>query len=162
MKLDPKALEAFKDSLCEMDPPWGYKSAYNALQAYLDAADLVPRGAYDKARAFISATNDAAGAALSERDEARREAEDYKEQWGEQCRQRDAAVVHVANLGKQIAALRGVVDAARMLDKAIMSAHALPLDEEAGSVINALWIELRKHFKQLDAVSKPQAGEGEG
>ncbi len=54
---------------------------------------------------------------------------------------------------------RAVIKAARMLDKAIMSAHALPSNEDAGHVINAMWIEMRNCLKQLDAADCAKAKE---
>ena len=52
---------------------------------------------------------------------------------------------------------RAVIEAARMLDKAMMSAHALPSNEDAGHVINAMWIEMRNSLKQLDAAALSKA-----
>ena len=128
MTLDPKALEAVAEALSQYDRPagaafelgdlsYGEKQHYleraeAAINAHLDAADLVERkeleqchakatcccGDYiknhtiDAGHSPVSMYDYALDGAITERDEARREAEE---------------------LGKQIAALEAVVKAAR-------------------------------------------------
>lgn len=86
------------------------KEVQPILEAAIDAANLVERSDYDNLTQRSNDFRDESRRVTLERDEARREAEDYKEQWEEQCRQRDDAVVHAVNQGKQLAALRGALE----------------------------------------------------
>lgn len=45
---------------------------------------------------------------------------------------------------------RDIIEAARMVCKAFSSAHALPQAEDAGHVLNAMWIELNNKLKIYD------------
>ena len=94
MTLDAKALDAAFDAIDAAGAP---RDIECAIQAYLDAAGLAPRVQMD------NAVSKARMSAVEERDEARREADDYLHELVDERARADDAF-------KQLAALREALD----------------------------------------------------
>ena len=57
---------------------------------------------------------------------------------------------YIIAVARALLAALPVVARARKLDAAIMSAHALTTAEDAGEVVNAMWIDLRNDLRAFD------------
>ncbi len=116
MTLDAKALEAagLKLGRLIVDDQFRIDMARHVIQAYLDAADLVPstdgraireRMSQEGETAQIQARQD-----RQERDEARREAEETKTAFTTLMRRVEELLGEAETRGKQIAALREALE----------------------------------------------------